>query len=164
MQSEELKERISKAISSLEEVSAKENPSCGGLCVRALRVLVVVAIACAPLHYHHIQEQHKTFAYVDTQILRLEMVSKLHGQHIAVDMVSENMRRYLATHLVKTVMEDEDTCLIPPLVLSFHGCPGVGKTFLSNLIPCAFPAKNVVSFVISYHFPPSQKYSYDRGT
>ncbi|KAL8560736.1 hypothetical protein ACOMHN_046419 [Nucella lapillus] len=162
-----LKACITKKVSSSEEVMAKGNlaskkkSGCGRLCVGVLSVLVVAIVGCLSLHFHHNLEQRQTFASVNTQLLRQEITSKLYGQHIAAGMVLENMERYLATLLEKTRTEDEETCVIPPLVLSFHGCSGVGKTFLSNLIPHAFPAKNAVNLVIPYHLPPHLENLYE---
>ncbi|KAL8581256.1 hypothetical protein ACOMHN_038356 [Nucella lapillus] len=155
--SEKLKAHVTKSVSCGGKVRAKSNQAskkksmCSGLCMGFLLVLVVIHMGCAILDYYLIQQQHKTFANVDMQLLKDNMASKLYGQHIAAGMVSKNLERFFAKLQWKIRTEDEYTCIIPPLVLSFHGWEGVGKTLLTNLIPHAFPFKNV-KHIFPYHF------------
>jgi Torsin len=79
--------------------------------------------------------------------LENELRQKLHGQHLVADTVVRSVRGHF------TNPEPEKA-----LVLSFHGCTGCGKNFVSKIIASAMYKLGMQSayihlFVSTHHFP-----------
>jgi len=79
--------------------------------------------------------------------LEHDFATVLHGQHL----VSNTVVRYIRGHL-------HDQNPSKALVLSFHGCTGCGKNFVSkiianNLFKLGMKSSFVHLYVSSYHFP-----------
>ncbi|XP_073678821.1 torsin-1A-like [Garra rufa] len=80
-------------------------------------------------------------------VLENDLRKSLFGQHIAVDTVLK---------AVSWFMKDPDPS--KPLVLSFHGPTGVGKSYVSKIIASNIykmgeKSSHVHTFISSYHFP-----------
>lgn len=79
--------------------------------------------------------------------LENELRQKLHGQHLVADTVVRSVRG----HFTNSKPEKA-------LVLSFHGCTGCGKNFVSKIIASAMYKLGMQSsyihlFVSTHHFP-----------
>uniref|UniRef100_A0A3Q2SXH8 Torsin family 2 member A n=1 Tax=Fundulus heteroclitus TaxID=8078 RepID=A0A3Q2SXH8_FUNHE len=77
----------------------------------------------------------------------LRMILNVFGQHLAQDIVSEEVGRFLLN-------KSPDR----PLVLSFHGSSGTGKTLVSSMLGnhlygSAMSSPFVHQFVPTLHFP-----------
>ncbi|KAJ8006070.1 hypothetical protein DPEC_G00124440 [Dallia pectoralis] len=79
--------------------------------------------------------------------LEWDLYKNLYGQHLAQDIVSEEVTKFLQT-------ENPDR----PLVLSFHGASGTGKTMVSTMLGrhlygTAMGSPYIHQFVPTLHFP-----------
>ena len=78
--------------------------------------------------------------YIDVDSLRHELQNRVHGQHIAVNVVVERLEEF-------TSALDRRQ-----LVMSFHGWTGIGKNFMSSIIAQYLPPANVHKLIIPLHF------------
>ena len=83
--------------------------------------------------------------------LRKTLKDQFFGQHIATDVVVNALDAHLNDENPKK-----------PLVFSFHGWAGSGKTFLANLIASSLyekgsKSKYVRMYTASYNFPDKEK-------
>ncbi|XP_023250772.1 prosalusin [Seriola lalandi dorsalis] len=83
--------------------------------------------------------------------LEWDLYKNLYGQHLAQDIVSEEVARFLQN-------KSPDR----PLVLSFHGSSGTGKTLVSSMLGnhlygSAMSSPYVHQFVPTLHFPLPQR-------
>lgn len=65
---------------------------------------------------------HASWEFADIDQLTNALKSKVYGQHIAIDYITNSLRSHIKGKNEK------------PLVLSFHGLPGVGKNYVTNFI------------------------------
>lgn len=77
---------------------------------------------------------------IDIESLHHELQRRVHGQHIAVNVVVERLQEFSSA---------SDRRL---LIMSFHGWTGIGKNFMSSIIAQHLPATNVHKFIIPLHF------------
>ncbi|XP_042252003.1 torsin-1A-like [Thunnus maccoyii] len=83
--------------------------------------------------------------------LRADLESKLFGQHIASRIILKAVNRFMSNDNPEK-----------PLVLSLHGRPGTGKSFVSKLLAENIYKKGMESsfvhlFISHYHFPHSSQ-------
>jgi len=78
--------------------------------------------------------------YIDVESLRHELQRRVHGQHIAVNIV------------VKRLEEFTSALDRRQLVMLFHGWTGIGKNFMSTIIAQYLPPTNVHKLIIPFHF------------
>jgi len=78
--------------------------------------------------------------HIDVESLRHELEHRVHGQHIAVNIVVKSLKEFTSA---------SDRRL---LVLSFHGWTGIGKNFMSSIIAQHLPRTNVHKFIVPLHF------------
>ncbi|KAG5261043.1 hypothetical protein AALO_G00299330 [Alosa alosa] len=89
------------------------------------------------------------------QGLEWDLYKNLYGQHLAQDIVSEGISNFLSK-------ESPDR----PLVLSFHGASGTGKSLVSSMLAkylygTAMGSPYIHQFVPTLHFPlPERLYQY----
>lgn len=79
--------------------------------------------------------------------LEWDLYKNVYGQHLAQDIVSEEVARFLQNKSPEQ-----------PLVLSFHGSSGTGKTMVSSMLGnhlygSAMSSPYVHQFVPTLHFP-----------
>lgn len=82
--------------------------------------------------------------------LEWDLYKNLYGQHLAQDIVSEEVTRFLQNKSPER-----------PLVLSFHGSSGTGKTLVSSMLGnhlygSAMSSPYVHQFVPTLHFPSAE--------
>ncbi|XP_049799028.1 torsin-1A-like [Schistocerca nitens] len=65
---------------------------------------------------------HASWEYANIDQLTTTLKSRVYGQHIAIDYITSALRGHIKGNNEK------------PLVMSFHGLPGVGKNFIANFI------------------------------
>eukprot|EP00058_Branchiostoma_floridae_P014802 XP_002600290.1 hypothetical protein BRAFLDRAFT_66793 [Branchiostoma floridae] len=116
----------------------------------ALVVISAVTVIAMQLYQH---EKANDGIHCSNSALEEELNQRLIGQHIAKRVVLEAMSGHLAGKHGST-----------PLVMSFYGPSGVGKTFLSRLLSrflsqsCGVRAHE---FIIPHHFPhPGEAWQY----
>lgn len=93
--------------------------------------------------------------------LEWDLYKNVYGQHLAQDIVSEEVARFLQNKSPER-----------PLVLSFHGSSGTGKTLVSSILVnhlygSAMSSPFVHTFVPALHFPSSdrvQQYRVSQGS
>ena len=79
--------------------------------------------------------------------LEWDLYKNVYGQHLAQDIVSEEVVRFLKNESPER-----------PLVLSFHGSSGTGKTLVSSMLGnhlygSAMSSPYVHQFIPTLHFP-----------
>ncbi|KAL0979606.1 hypothetical protein UPYG_G00187210 [Umbra pygmaea] len=89
--------------------------------------------------------------------LEWDLYKNLYGQHLAQDIVSEEVSNFL-------LKENPDR----PLVLSFHGASGTGKTMVSSMIGrhlfgTAMGSPYIHQFVPTLHFPLADRIQQYKG-
>jgi len=77
---------------------------------------------------------------IDLKSLCHELEHRVHGQHIAVNVVVKRIEEF-------TTMSEQRL-----LVMSFHGWTGIGKNFMSSIIAQHLPPTNVHQFIVPLHF------------
>jgi len=79
--------------------------------------------------------------HIDVESLHNELRRRVHGQHIAVNVVTRQL-------------EDFNSALDrKQLVISFHGWTGIGKNYMSSIIAQYLPPTSVHKLIIPLHFP-----------
>uniref|UniRef100_A0A8C2C5G3 Torsin family 1 n=1 Tax=Cyprinus carpio TaxID=7962 RepID=A0A8C2C5G3_CYPCA len=83
--------------------------------------------------------------------LKYDLETKLYGQHVAAQVILKTVTGFMNNENPKK-----------PLVLSFHGSTGTGKTFASQLIAKNIYKKKTISsfvhlFSVTAHFPHKEK-------
>ena len=81
--------------------------------------------------------------YIDVESLRHELQHRVHGQHVAVNVVIKRLEEFMSA------LDRRQ------LVMSFHGWTGIGKNFMSGIIARYLPPANVHKFIIPLHFAQS---------
>lgn len=89
---------------------------------------------------------NKTYLYVISG-LEWDLYKNLYGQHLAQEIVAEAISNFL-------LMENPDR----PLVLSFHGASGTGKSLVSSMLArhlygTAMGSPYIHQYVPTLHFP-----------
>jgi len=77
---------------------------------------------------------------IDVESLHRELQQRVHGQHIAVNIVTERLEEFMSTSERRH------------LVMSFHGWTGIGKNFMSSIVAQHLPSTNVHKFIVPLHF------------
>ena len=77
---------------------------------------------------------------IDLKSLRHELEHRVHGQHIAVNIVVKRLQEF-------TTASEQRL-----LVMSFHGWTGIGKNFMSSIIALHLPPTNIHKFIVPLHF------------
>jgi len=77
---------------------------------------------------------------IDLKSLHRELKHRVHGQHIAVNIVVRRLEEFTAASGKRS------------LVMSFHGWTGIGKNFMSSIIAQHLPPTNVHKFIVPLHF------------
>uniref|UniRef100_A0A1L8DUT1 Putative torsin-like protein n=1 Tax=Nyssomyia neivai TaxID=330878 RepID=A0A1L8DUT1_9DIPT len=135
------------------------------LCLEPLTTIGLVATGLSALGYNYDTIKVNTYCRWyeccipdhipgDIERFREDLQKSMFGQHIAMKIVTEA----LANHYKH--LEDSSK----PLVMSFQGTPGIGKTFVTNVMKMAIYKEGVNSkFVHKYHgrasFPLQEKVS-----
>jgi len=78
--------------------------------------------------------------HIDVNSLCRELQQRVHGQHIAVNVVIKRLEEFLSASSRQQ------------LVMSFHGWTGIGKNFMSSIIAQYLPLTNVHKFIVPLHF------------
>jgi len=111
------------------------NAKCFLFSVSFLMIAVAVIIS-------YVQQSPTTHCvdHIDIESLRYELQHRVHGQHIAVNIVAKRLEEFTSASDVRQ------------LVMSFHGWTGIGKNFMSSIIAQHLPPTNVHKIIVPLHF------------
>ena len=124
------------------------------VCYLTIPVVLLLWFAVLGLLSHNYMS-YQFMMEVDTEGLQERIESRVFGQHIAVKAVSECIDDYFRSlHSIGRQCDHvKSQCCTPPLVLSFHGWSGVGKSHLSEVVVSLFPVRSVTKLSLAHHFP-----------
>lgn len=83
---------------------------------------------------------------IDLTSVHRELVKRVHGQHLAVQVVMETFESFLK---IDVQSESRRSNI---LVLSFQGWSGIGKNHMSGIISSFFRPTKVHKFIVTLHF------------
>jgi len=99
-------------------------------------LMIVVAIFAG---VYHLPATHCVDS-IDLRSLHHELEHRVHGQHIAVNVVIKRLEEFTTASNKRL------------LVMSFHGWTGIGKNFMSSIIAQYLPPTNIHKFIVPLHF------------
>jgi len=110
-------------------------------CVLSVTILMVTFAVF--ISYMHESPATRCVDHIDVNSLRHELQQRVHGQHIAINVVVKRLKEFLSASNRQQ------------LVMSFHGWTGIGKNFMSSIIAQYLPPTNVHKFIVPLHFAHS---------
>ncbi|KTG02986.1 hypothetical protein cypCar_00036601 [Cyprinus carpio] len=114
-------------------------------------VAVVVALGALWTFREEREDCNEKWINFSKYGLKYDLETKLYGQHVAAQVILKTVTGFMNNENPKK-----------PLVLSFHGSTGTGKTFASQLIAKNIYKKKTISsfvhlFSVTAHFPHKEK-------